>query len=188
MALDQARQESARLRHAARAAEEPSQPRGRGSKPAKMADPVAERDLKVIDAKRDAARDTGRALRAASERADAAEAHSKGLAAKLAAAEANAKTLEANVNALREQLREQGYGPTHPEPRAIPAKLPGRRYAPAKLPKLVPNGAASAPGLRKKPPMDLRTLEEGFDNSAFPSVGIKSRSGLRARPMRAADE
>lgn len=65
--------------------------------------------------------------------------------------------------------------------------MPGRRYASstAKLPKLhagAPPDPASWPR-NKKPPMDLRTLEEGF-TTAFPSVGIKSRSGLMARPRR----
>ena len=40
---------------------------------------------------------------------------------------------------------------------------------------------------RGKPPMDLRNLESGWDSSAFPVIGIKSRSGLKARPKLAID-
>jgi len=136
---------------------------------------------------RDAAlREMPKAARVALERAEAAEDYARGLLEKL-------NTAELNVKMLRSQLY-QKVNEVHEPTRRGAAKLPGKRYAPSVLPQIergaaadsvVPYagaGASPPPVKAKRPPMDLRTLEEGFDTSAFPNYGGKSRSGLLARP------
>ena len=132
--------------------------------------------------------------KAATERAVSAEEYARGLAERLQSA-------ESNVKMLRAQLHQKALEGQMPAPRALGApvslrKQPGRRYAPAKLPK-IDTAATDPPRAHdenqkaeesrqhrkpKKPEFDLRLLEAGFDTSAFPNYGGVSRSGLKARP------
>ena len=142
-----------------------------------------------------------RALRAAQDRAELAEDLAKGLQEKLSQA-------ELSVRMLRQQLYKETHGTAHGHGHGArsasasaavrPKQLPGRRYAPTKLPKLATvndendgNGAplANAADDTGGPPMPMRRPKPQWDpvctdvdTPAFPNYGGKSRSGLKAKP------
>jgi hypothetical protein len=158
---------------------------------------------------RDATREVSKAVRAAVERANAAEDYARGLAEKLCASESSVKMLRAQLYRATTQAAPSHL--QHPAARSLPTNgglalpssksahslQPGRRYAPAKLPKLKCGGHADENELddsnlpskgRRSQAELLKSREEGFDtrcfsdSGAFGNYGKKSRSGLKAQP------
>jgi len=129
-----------------------------------------------------------RAAREATDRAETAEARAAVLGEKLSSADVQVKMLRAQLHKLQEHsLAPLGLGQVPAAHRGLHGKLyhAASNRHPARLPKIggghEAGGALGGGAPAKRPPMDLRTLEEGFC-TAFPDVGVKSRSGLHARP------
>ena len=137
-----------------------------------------------------------RAIRSAQERADAAEDLTKGLQERLTQA-------EHSVKMLRQQLYRETHGngggtrSASASAAVRPKQMPGRRYAPTKLPTLAvndENGGNMAAQLadvaeEAPPPLPIKRLKPQWDpcpndvdTSAFPNYGGKSRSGLKVKP------